>query len=81
MAQAGPFDLILADPPYNRGWIDRLLTGLPAGALTPGGRLVLESAPAEAPAEDAVGWRLLKQRRYGDSTVSILARFSETRSD
>jgi len=67
----GPFDLILADPPYDRGWVERLLAGLGPELFTPRGRLVVESSLAEAPQAGA-GWALIDQRRYGRGAISIL---------
>lgn len=69
----GPFDLILADPPYRQGWVERLTAGLTAEFFSPTGRLVIESAPEEMPTDPA-GWLIIKQRRYGDNGLTILAR-------
>ncbi len=77
----GPFDLILADPPYGRGWFPALLAGLPFEALAGEGRVVVEtalgegpSAPDMDPADPARGaWRLITQRRYGQTEINILA--------
>ncbi len=71
LAEWAPLDLILADPPYDRGWLKRLLAGLRSDILTEGGRVAVESSPGEAPAEPE-GWTVIKQRRYGDSVITIL---------
>jgi 16S rRNA (guanine966-N2)-methyltransferase len=63
------YDLVFVDPPYGqtrelRGELSALLPGL----LTPGARVVVESdrrAPAELP------WEVARQRRYGDTTITI----------
>lgn len=70
---AGPFDLILADPPYGRGQV-AALTGLCArpGLLAAGGVLVIEHAPAERPAARG-GLALDDRRAYGQTEVSFLS--------
>lgn len=67
----GPFDLILADPPYGRGWPERILERFPAGLLEPGGRLILELSTRE---ELVVGpsWKLDQDRSYGGTRLLIL---------
>ncbi len=68
---AAPFDLVLADPPYGRGFVDRL-TRLAArpGFLAPGGLVVIEHAPQEAPPPELL--RLGDHRRYGRTELSFL---------
>jgi 16S rRNA (guanine(966)-N(2))-methyltransferase RsmD len=64
---AGPFDLVLADPPYDL----RVLPDLPALArprLAPGGLFVLEHDARHA-FDAAPGWLL--SRPYGRTVVSL----------
>lgn len=76
----GPFDLILADPPYGRGWLPALLAGLPREALAPEGRLAVETALGEEgpptqtePGETSrEGWRAIIRRAYGQTQITIL---------
>ena len=70
---AGPFDLILADPPYGDGLADRLLAILARGGwLTEQGRLVIERPSTEPPFEDPGGrLRLQRSARYGDSRLDF----------
>jgi 16S rRNA (guanine(966)-N(2))-methyltransferase RsmD len=70
-----PFDLILADPPYEAGWELRLLREWDwAAILKPGGAFVLEwgvqkSQAAELP--DAAGpLRKSREKNYGDSVLT-----------
>jgi 16S rRNA (guanine(966)-N(2))-methyltransferase RsmD len=70
LVEFGPFDLILADPPYSKGWVKRLLNRLPERLLSPDGRLIIESDLKEAPAETRP-WSLLRQRRYGQTAITI----------
>ncbi|HEY5260637.1 MAG TPA: 16S rRNA (guanine(966)-N(2))-methyltransferase RsmD, partial [Solirubrobacteraceae bacterium] len=63
------YDLVFVDPPYaqTRDLGDELSALLP-GLLAPGARVVVESdrrAPAELPL------RVVQQRRYGDTTITI----------
>ena len=71
----GPFDLVLADPPYGGGWELRLLNELPwPELLLPGGTFCLEwgiqkSVITELPERTAF---LVKTREkiYGDSVLT-----------
>jgi len=80
-AGAPRFDLVLADPPYEK--VRGELTGqaLPAAVrpwLSPGGRFVWEhysglSWPESAEVTLAMaGWRLLRHRQYGETGLSVL---------
>ena len=66
-----PFDLILADPPYGRGWPEKLLDHLPAGFLGPGGRLILETSTREN-LDLNPPWKLNQDRSYGQTRLLIL---------
>ena len=69
-AQAGAFDLILADPPYAKGKGEhdyaRELIGLPGilRALAPGGIFILEHRPEE-PLPLGTEWECTRDKRYG----------------
>ncbi len=74
LAPEGGYDLIIADPPYDKRPGERdfgmELLGDPAAAkaLAPGGWLILEKRPAlrwKIPA----AWELIKERRYGATAV------------
>ena len=75
-----PFDLILADPPYDRdgntGWLGRLLPVLEEGGmLRPGGVLVFEQgAPEDVPQRP--GWELLRDRTYGGTRLLMMRRIA-----
>lgn len=73
---AGPFDLLLVDPPYalvDTGVVARLLHELCSrGALAPGATLVLEHAATSTPPTIA-SLELEQTRRYGDTSVSLYA--------
>jgi 16S rRNA (guanine966-N2)-methyltransferase len=66
-----PFDLVFADPPYNKGLGAKALQALVAGAwLSPSAVVVLEEAEnAEVP--DVAGLTLVDNRVYGAARVRI----------
>ena len=66
----GPFDLVLADPPYAFGGWPDLLGCLRAGRLASTGLLAIESG---AEIDLGTGWEVLRLKHYG-STVVVLAR-------
>lgn len=74
----GQFDLVLADPPYDRandqGWLEKTLPALEAGPiLRPGGFLVFELGIYGRPAVRA-GWALIWERTYGGTRVLMYRR-------
>jgi 16S rRNA (guanine966-N2)-methyltransferase len=72
--RAGPFDLVLADPPWalvDTGEAARSLAEIPAaGLLTKGAILVLEHAARSTPPEIA-GMAATSTRRYGDAALTF----------
>ena len=77
-APEGRYDLVLADPPYDRDgskrWLEKTLRGLVAGPLvTPDALLVFEMSAGESPVIDPA-WTLAWDRTYGDSRVVIYRR-------
>jgi 16S rRNA (guanine966-N2)-methyltransferase len=69
----GPFDLVLADPPYAAGEASGLLAALArSDLLARGARLVLERdriTPEEA--GTAAGWALVRTVRYGRTCLDF----------
>ena len=74
-AKVAPFDVIYADPPYAKGGTGvapQLLSVIrKQDLLKAGGVLVLEQGAEEAAPEDAEGWHLLRERRYGGSCLRM----------
>lgn len=73
---AAPYDLIFADPPYDRdgAWLKKILSGLSSQSiLRNDGLLVVEHA-AGIPALNPALWQVRKQRFYGATQISYLAR-------
>lgn len=70
----GPYELILADPPYADAASGRVSAALSrllaAPAPMPGARLVLEHAKRDAP-PTLEGWETGRTRRYGDTALSF----------
>jgi 16S rRNA (guanine(966)-N(2))-methyltransferase RsmD len=67
------FDLVLADPPYASGALDRLLHDVvDAGVLLPGGMLVIERGRRH-PVPLVSGLRLVEHREYGDTVITRFA--------
>ncbi len=66
------FDGILADPPYEAGWVDRVLRAVAAARLVrPGGWVVVEHSVREPPAAQYGPLRLTRERRYGKTAVAL----------
>jgi 16S rRNA (guanine966-N2)-methyltransferase len=65
-----PYDLVFLDPPYGKAMGEKALgAALAGGWLAPDALVVWEeSAPPVVP----VGVKLMDQRRYGDTLVTIL---------
>jgi 16S rRNA (guanine966-N2)-methyltransferase len=74
LASDGPFDLVLADPPWadvDSGEVATALASLAAsGALAPHATLVLEHASRSQPPEIA-GFAREDTRRYGDTALTF----------
>jgi 16S rRNA (guanine(966)-N(2))-methyltransferase RsmD len=64
----GPFDIVVADPPYDAPWVAEALDAA-AGHLAAGGVLVLEHAWRRS-APEVPSLRLVRTRRAGDSALS-----------
>ncbi|MCP3978976.1 MAG: 16S rRNA (guanine(966)-N(2))-methyltransferase RsmD [bacterium] len=74
----GPFDVILADPPYDLGQQAELVRrAATERGLAPSGILVLERAARDAPvALDDTGLVLVRSRAYGNTRIDLFERGS-----
>ena len=63
-----PYDLILLDPPFGQGWLERLLP-LAAHRLAPGGLVYAEAEYQLAPE----GWEVLRHLKAGAVHAHLLA--------
>lgn len=69
------YDVILLDPPYDDSSTDELLSNLMAGPLVTSETLVVVSHGARHPLANSYGlFATWKQRRYGDSHISLYRR-------
>jgi len=67
------FDLILMDPPYEKGWIQRTLMKLNSHPIYHGDSiLVIEHSRREPLPQPMKGWNLIRQRQIGDTLISFL---------
>ena len=67
-----PFDLVFADPPYDRGLGERAIASARDGGwLKPDALCVVEES-ASARFDAGVGFRLEDERSYGDTVIRFL---------
>ena len=82
LAAGGPFDLVLADPPYaDDPWtplMDRLAR---PGVLAAGGLIVAEFSARRAAPDPPPTWSMWKTRRHGDGAFAIYSRLGNGESD
>lgn len=82
LAEAGLFDVVLADPPYAGGWEKRLLEEVDwERVLAPGGRLCIEWGAQksldyrEGELPERVGCLVkVREKSYGDSVLTTFER-------
>ena len=77
----GPFDLALADPPYDRegtyNWLNLLLDALKDhGVVKMGGFFIFEQSAGEKFVEKP-GWILVKEKKYGDTRLLFYRRMEK----
>lgn len=71
LAADGPFDLILLDPPYNRGFIPQVLEKIePLQLLADGGIIAAEASLDEKPTDYGC-LRLIEDRKYGSTRLHL----------
>jgi len=76
---AGGFDLIYADPPYSAGLYGAVAAAVSQGAwLKPAGLMLWEHATTTEP-DVPSGWKTVKHKHYGSSSVLMLQQVIELR--
>lgn len=75
--QPEPFDLILADPPYEAGSEDALLSAVGSPVLRPGGVFVLQHRRTWQAPEVASSLRRWQSKRFGDTGLDFFVREEE----
>ena len=64
------FDLVFADPPYNRGLLPRLMDELVQNDwLAPSGLLIAETTTRDSEFTAPIPWEIVKSSAYGSTTV------------
>jgi 16S rRNA (guanine(966)-N(2))-methyltransferase RsmD len=67
------FDLILMDPPYREGWVEKMLERFQRNPIHhESSMLVIEHDRREPLPEVMEEWEVIKQRQMGDTVVSFL---------
>lgn len=67
------FDLILMDPPYEKGWVLKTLDCLISNPIHhESSIMVIEHSRRESLPEKIEGWHVIRQRKFGDTIVSFL---------
>jgi 16S rRNA (guanine966-N2)-methyltransferase len=67
----GTFDVVLVDPPYDRGATDELRMMMQRALLSPEGVAVIEHASGTEP-QLPVSLRVLKRTKYGDTALTFV---------
>jgi 16S rRNA (guanine966-N2)-methyltransferase len=72
--QGQRFDLIFVDPPYNKGWIQKILRKLTQfPLLTESGWLILEhSRHDDLSGQVPAGYELFRSQQYGETILTFL---------
>jgi 16S rRNA (guanine(966)-N(2))-methyltransferase RsmD len=69
------FDLVFVDPPYGQGFPGRVMTFLAESDLAAAdGVVALETDKRELPAAVWPGFRLIREKRYGNTVIWLLRR-------
>jgi len=70
------FDLILMDPPYEKGLVQETLKKLEVKRIYHNDSiLVIEHSPREPLPDISETWNLIRQRRIGDTVLSLITPF------
>jgi 16S rRNA (guanine966-N2)-methyltransferase len=70
-APQSPFELVFADPPYNKGLGTKALQALIDGAWLSAGAVVVLEEAEKVDVPEVSGLRLMDRRVYGDTQVLI----------
>ncbi|MBI2441506.1 MAG: 16S rRNA (guanine(966)-N(2))-methyltransferase RsmD [Lentisphaerae bacterium] len=70
-----PYDLIIADPPYDRNgqWLKKILSVLAGHSILQSDGLLIIELAAQAPVLIQAPWQLVKRRVYGETQIDYLA--------
>lgn len=65
LAEKAPFDLVFIDPPFRKGWVDKILPLLEQGWLADGALVYLEMEKESPLPSITQTWDLLKEKTAG----------------
>ena len=70
-----PYDLVFADPPYDRdgGWLKKILSALAGRSILKSSGLLVMEQSVHVPAVSQEGWQQLKRRVYGETQIDYMA--------
>lgn len=72
-AQGLRFDFAFCDPPYNKGWILKIITAATAHpVLNSGGYLVVERSQHEVITELPAQFELVRSEKYGETFIDFI---------
>ena len=76
------YDLIFADPPYDRagGWLKKILSALTGRSILKSDGLLIMEQSAHVPAVTREGWQQLKCRVYGETQINYMAPTGERKT-
>ena len=67
------FDYIFCDPPYNKGWLEKIIKQIAKHPiLAAGGYLIIEHAQHEVLPILPAGLEAIRSEKYGETIISIL---------
>jgi 16S rRNA (guanine966-N2)-methyltransferase len=70
----GPFDLVLADPPYGEGLVSRFFDVLDERVKFSKAAILVMQHHSKEPADAGVGLELFTRRVFGDTIISCFSR-------
>lgn len=71
----GSFDIVFADPPYNKNLAKILLLQLDKCNIIKNSSLIIVEHSKREVVEIPAGWREIKKKRYGDTVVSVFRKY------
>lgn len=67
------FDFIFCDPPYNKGWIEKVITAVSRyPVIKAGGYLVVERAQHEVIQNLPADFELVRSEKYGETYIDFI---------
>lgn len=83
--RGGPFNLVIADPPYDRSgtarWLEKTLIGLEGRSMFPAPVLLVFELSSGEDVVERPGWSLIKDKRYGETRLLTYEKGSDLSRD